>query len=231
MQFDSSLIFENSNSMKRLLSTFILLLFSAFVAHAQSEILTNTDIIEMTEAGLKAEIIADKLKTTGSNFDVSTKALIALKKGNVADEIIALMVERSKTQPETVSEIKTENGAKVIEKKNLTATDILRSARTIAIYKDSMNPSKQALEKELLKRVEWKKINLSIVESSSNSDLAVKISFVHLSLITHRYVWRVYDKRSGTVIAAGETTSWGSLAKNLAGDIAKGLNKVLNTSN
>lgn len=214
--------------MKRIILSFSFLLFFAFSALAQSEILTNPDVIEMTEAGLKSELIADKIKTTGSNFDVSAKGLIALKKGNVADEVIALMVERSKTQPETISAIKTENGAKIIERKNLSAADILRSARTIVIYKDSLNPSKQALEKELFKRPEWKKINLAIVESSTDSDLSVQISFVHFSVVTHRYTWRVYDKRSGTVLAAGETTSWGSLAKNLARDIAKSLNKVLN---
>lgn len=214
--------------MKRIALTFIFLLFFTSALFAQTEILTNSDVVEMTDANLNAELIADKIRTTGSNFDVSAKALIALKKANVKDEIIALMVERSKTQPLQTAENKPEGGAVAAEKKNLTAAEILRAARTITIHKDSINPSRQALEKELLKRPEWKKINLSILESSQDSDLSIEIGFVHFSVITHRYVWRVYDRRTGTVIAAGETTSWGSLAKNLARDIAKNLNKVLN---
>ncbi|HQU86851.1 MAG TPA: hypothetical protein PKY59_27200 [Pyrinomonadaceae bacterium] len=213
--------------MKRILSTITFSFLFSISAFAQTEILTNSDILEMTEAGLNAELIKDKVRSTSNNFDVSAKALIALKKGSVADEVIALMVEKSKTQPQKPAESKTENALQTVEKKNLTASDILRSARTIAIHKDSLNPNKQALEKELLKRAEWTKINLSIVESHSDSDLSVQISFVHFSLITHRYVWRVFDKRSGTVIAAGETTSWGSLAKNLARDIAKSLDKLV----
>jgi len=47
-----------------------------------------------------------------------------------------------------------------------------------------------------------------------------------MSLVTHRYVFRIYDRRTGAVIAAGETTSWGSLAENLARHIAKSLTAI-----
>ena len=72
-----------------------------------------------------------------------------------------------------------------------------------------------------------KKLNLNIVRYSSDADLLIDIDYVSLSWVTHRYTYRVYDNKSGTVIVAGETTSWGSLAKNLAKDITKKLNKVL----
>jgi len=51
-----------------------------------------------------------------------------------------------------------------------------------------------------------------------------------MSWITHRYVYRIYDRRSGAVIAAGETTSWGSLAENLARHIGKDMEKIMNGS-
>ena len=78
----------------------------------------------------------------------------------------------------------------------------------------------------MLKRPEFAKLNLTITRYKDSADLYVEIGFVHLSLITHRYVYRIYDRRSGSVIAAGETTSWGSLAENLARHIAKSLNAV-----
>ena len=62
--------------------------------------------------------------------------------------------------------------------------------------------------------------------SSHNSDLYIEIGYVSLSWITHRYVFRVYDSRSGTIIAAGETTSWGSLAENLSKNIVRELKKI-----
>jgi len=104
--------------------------------------------------------------------------------------------------------------------------DALRSAKTVHIEKSTLNPSRQALEKELLKRKDWQKLNLNIVRYKEGADLRVEIGFVPLSLITHRYVFRIDDNRSGTVIAAGETTSWGSLAKNLARNICRKLNGV-----
>ncbi len=84
------------------------------------------------------------------------------------------------------------------------------------------------MEKELLKRREWQKLNLNIVRYKEGADLHVEIGFVPLSVITHRYVFRVFDSKSGTVIAAGETTSWGSLAENLAREISKKLRKSFN---
>ena len=66
-------------------------------------------------------------------------------------------------------------------------------------------------------------LNLTIQRYKNSADLFVDIGFVSGSVLTHRYVYRVYDRRSGAVITAGETTSWGSLAENLARHIAKSL--------
>jgi len=71
-----------------------------------------------------------------------------------------------------------------------------------------------------LKRKDWQKLNLNIVRFKEAADLRIEIGRVPLSLVTHRYVFRIYDNRSGTLIVAGETTSWGSLAKNLARHIS-----------
>ena len=109
----------------------------------------------------------------------------------------------------------------------LAPKEALLSAKTIAIEKSSLHPSRQALEKELLKRQDWQKLNLNIVRYKEGADLFIEIGFVPLSVITHRYVFRVYDNKSGTVITAGETTSWGSLAENLARNISKSLSAVL----
>ena len=74
-----------------------------------------------------------------------------------------------------------------------------------------------------MKRKEFQQLNLTIQRYKESADLFVDIGYVSGSWVTHRYVYRVYDRRSGAVIAAGETTSWGSLAENLARHIAKGL--------
>lgn len=210
--------------MKRTLSIILLLISPIF---AQTEVLTNADIIEMAQANLGKELIIKKINNTGNNFDTSAKALVELKKAAVDDEIIALILEKAKVQPPKSAINSNSGNSPNTEKKSLTPAEILRAARTITLLKDSLHPSRQALEKELLQRSEWKKINLVITQDTNNSDLSVRIGFVHGSILTHRYVFRVYDTRSGIVIAAGETTSWGSLAENLARNIARELKKVL----
>jgi hypothetical protein len=216
-----------------------ILLWSFAPANAQTEILTNATVIEMSNIGLDKEIILKKIGESKNNFDVSANALIELKKANVANEVIALMLEKagSKSSETTVSaqpttalpmysESQPVNLYPTSSQNALAPKDVFNGARTIAIEKSSVNPSRQALEKELLKRKEWKQFNLSIVRYKESADLYMEIGFVHFSVITHRYVWRVYDRRSGIVVAAGETTSWGSLAKNIARDVAQKLNEL-----
>lgn len=206
-----------------------------------AEILTNADVVLMAKSGLAKAIIIRKIKESNSDFDVSVKNLVDLKNAGVDEEIIETMMERTSggTRGKTSIETKTETiGGTVsttetvsIEKKPLANVGdpkaILRAAKTVAIEKSTINPSRQALEKELLKRRDWQKLNLNIVRYKDGADLRVEIGRVPLSLLTHRYVFRVYDNRSGTIIVAGETTSWGSLAKNLAKHISTKLSSVL----
>lgn len=221
--------------MNKLKIIFALCVFSISV-FSQTETLTNLEIIEMSNVGLGKQLILSKINTSNSEFDVTTKGIIELKKANVDEEIIAKMLEKSesKRQRFTQSEEKkvTVGTSSLIDKptnfgNSLTPSDMLKNAKTIALTKDSIHPNKQNLEKALLKRADWNKFNLSITEYKETADLFVEISFVHFSIISHRYVYRIYDRRSGTVLAAGETTSWGSLSDNLSKHIVKSLNGVL----
>ncbi len=208
----------------------LILSFFAVSVFAQTETLTNAEIIEMSASGLGKALILQKITATNGKYDVSVKGLVELKKANVDDEIIEKMLEKSKIQPEVSKEISTNQPTQnpIQNQKTLTPKELLLSAKTLVISKDSINPSIQSLEKQLLKRPEWKRINVAITEDRANADLSLQISFVHLSLITHRYTYRIYDRRTGILIAAGVTTSWGSLSVNLASSIAKSLDKILN---
>ena len=217
--------------MKHFLTLIFIFGFSITV-FAQTETLTNSEIILMTKSGLSSELIIRKIKDSNGKYETTTNALIELKKAGVSDEVIALMLDNKAVNPPPIVEntqvYSDSNSTKSTTHIILEPKEALLSAKTIAIEKSSLNPSRQALEKELLKRQDWQKLNLNLVRYKEGADLFIEIGFVPLSLITHRYVFRVYDNKSGTVIAAGETTSWGSLAENLARSIAKSLGKVLN---
>lgn len=217
-----------------MLKSFFILIILAAAAAAQTEVLTNETVIEMTQAGLGKQIILTKIRTTEGDYDVSAGGLIALKKAGVEDEVIELIFERSRAAPPApVSGPGPEPSAVPVRAVRLpdvmpvgSPREALASAKTIALEKSSLHPSRQALEKELLKRAEFRKHNLTITRYKEEADLYVEMGYVSGSLVTHRYAYRIYDRRSGAVLAAGETTSWGSLASNLAKHITRSLNEI-----
>lgn len=202
----------------------------------QSEILTNSSVVDMTKAGLSTDIITAKIGSTANRFDTSTGALIELKNAGVEDEVIRLMMQRAEARlpgiPPRDAETRIAEAAEAeaAEPGSTSAIvdprEALARAKTIAFHKSSANPSRQNLEKALLKNADFKARNLTILRYKEEADLFVEIGFVSGSWITHRYVYRIFDRRSGAVLAAGETTSWGSLADNLARHISRSLKEV-----
>jgi hypothetical protein len=206
---------------------FLAVFCTSIVVSAQTESLDNQTVIGLTRSGLSVGIISKKIMTSRPAFDVSAAALIELKKAGVDDEVITLMMERSETVVPPVAGVTNTSALAELDATRgggyVTRATVLGSAKTIAFGKSSLQPSRQALEKELIKRPDFQKLNLTILRYKDQADLFVDIGYVSGSWLTHRYVFRIYDRRSGAVIVAGETTSWGSLAGNLARHIAKGL--------
>lgn len=221
--------------MKQAIYLCLIFVCTTFAVFGQDEILTNNEVILMTKSGLSKDLIVRKISGSKGNYETSAQSLIELKKSGVADEVIELMLERQNAVVESAAaENKTSSKSSSLSADNsnahivLESKEALRAAKTIAIEKSSLNPSRQALEKELLKRKDWQQLNLNIVRYKESADLYVEIGFVPLSILTHRYVFRIYDRKSGTIVAAGETTSWGSLAENLARQISKKLTAEIN---
>lgn len=221
----------------KFISTLLFLLICASAVFAQTETLTNAEIVEMTRAGLGKQIILHKIASADGNFDISAKALIELKKSGVEDEVIQGLIEKNRATPVNAASRQQQTIApqsqpadvenkSPVENKAVAPGEALRTAKTIALVKSSMHPSRQALEKELMKRADWRKLNLTLVRYKESADLYVEIGYVSLSWLTHRYVFRVYDRRTGAVLVAGETTSWGSLAGNLAREISQKLGAI-----
>lgn len=62
-------------------------------AQSTAPALTNKDILEMMKAGLAADIIVAKIKSSETNFDTSPTALGELKAASVPDSVILAMVK------------------------------------------------------------------------------------------------------------------------------------------
>ncbi|MEW6208778.1 MAG: hypothetical protein AB1631_10450 [Acidobacteriota bacterium] len=70
----------------------------------EEESLTNESIISLVKAGVDDDLIVEKIRSSKTNFDLSTQGLIALKKSGVSKRIIQVMmstdVETKPSQPD-----------------------------------------------------------------------------------------------------------------------------------
>ena len=84
---------KKNNFLLVCLLAFSFCLATAGGAFAQNETMTNEEVITLAKAGLNQSIIIDKIKTTKTNFDLSTDSLIKLKQAGVSDAIVTAMLE------------------------------------------------------------------------------------------------------------------------------------------
>lgn len=59
------------------------------------EVLTNAAIVSLTQANMGETLIISKIRASSCSFDVSTNALLSLKKSEVTDAVIQAMIEVS----------------------------------------------------------------------------------------------------------------------------------------
>jgi len=59
----------------------------------QAEVLTNESVLQLVEVGLGDEAVVAKIGNSENSFDVSTDALIALRKAGLSSAVIAKMID------------------------------------------------------------------------------------------------------------------------------------------
>ncbi len=71
----------------------VFLFVSALPALGQEdvEVLTNADVVRLTESGLPASVIVAKIRTSWTDFDTSVDALVALSEANVDPAVLEAM--------------------------------------------------------------------------------------------------------------------------------------------
>lgn len=80
-------------SIKRITVLFVIIaVLSMAVYVVAEEVLTNETVVKMVKAGLEDSIIINKVKNSKNNFDLSTDAIIELKKQGVGGKVIEAMM-------------------------------------------------------------------------------------------------------------------------------------------
>ncbi|MBC7795755.1 MAG: hypothetical protein H7Z37_02655 [Pyrinomonadaceae bacterium] len=221
----------------KILTVIFLTLFVSTV-NAQTETLTNAEIITLSNAKIGKAVLLLKIKTSNTNFDVTAKEIIKLKTADVDDDVILAMlaasndseklatknVESTNVGKTKISEV-APKPQRAVEYK--TPSELLRDAKTIFFKKTSNYPSLQDLESSLLKNSRsqrWQRFNLTITRYEADADLILQISN---EFLTH-YNFRVVDVKTGRVItASGVTSLGGALSGNVADKLLKRFEEVI----
>jgi endonuclease III-like uncharacterized protein len=75
------------------------------VAQGAPKFLTNDDIVSMVKAGQDESTVLSAIQTQGTDFDVSAKALLQLKKSGVPKKVIDAMISAVKDQKEAAAAV------------------------------------------------------------------------------------------------------------------------------
>lgn len=68
--------------------------------------ISNSDVIEMSKAGLAPAVIISKIRTSRGSFDTELEALKALTDAGVSDQVIAAMIDHQSAEEKPKAEIK-----------------------------------------------------------------------------------------------------------------------------
>jgi hypothetical protein len=82
-------------------------------AQSAPKFLTNDDIVSMVKAGQDVDTVLSTIQTQGTDFDVSAKALLQLKKSGVPKKVIDAMIGAVKDQKEAAAAVLSAAQAKV----------------------------------------------------------------------------------------------------------------------
>ncbi|MBK6829389.1 MAG: hypothetical protein IPG92_00965 [Flavobacteriales bacterium] len=70
----------------------VLLFYMSLNSAKAQEILTNQHLMQMAELGMGEAIILSQIENSNNDFDVSTSALMALKKAGLSDAVLAKVI-------------------------------------------------------------------------------------------------------------------------------------------
>ena len=69
------------------------------VSAASEEVLTNADVVAMVKGRLRVDIVVQKIEQSSTAFDLTTNALLELKKAGVPDVVVSKMLKRRVGKP------------------------------------------------------------------------------------------------------------------------------------
>jgi hypothetical protein len=197
-----------SGSLCALISVLIVLL-PEVRAGAQSSEVTNQDVLDMTKAGLSANVIADKISSTPCRFDTSIAALASLKSAGVDDDVLSAMIRcHPPAAPHDKPYVWIGANEEWIAHSKSTSSITKATVQTHSEYADATRGLSERCR------------DVIITNSPSDADYAVTIERYNAGhFLTQRNRFSVFRARDGNLVLSNTTT----LLKNAATDICKAI--------
>jgi|GEM_PF-773487 len=133
---------------RKLILATVLAAFCAAIGAAQGapKFLTNEDIVAMVKGAQSEDAILNAIQTQGTDFDVSAKAVLALKKSGVSKKIIDAMIGAVKDQKEAAAAVISSAQAKVAaeeaeDKADAARAEAARQQRAATMTASPANPA------------------------------------------------------------------------------------------
>ena len=89
-----------------LLSLFLVVACNTATFTQEASLLSNADVVEMSNAGLAPAVIISKIRTSRGKFKTDLESLKALTESGVSEQVIAAMIEKQSVEETPKAEIK-----------------------------------------------------------------------------------------------------------------------------
>ena len=163
------------------LTALVVVLLAAVPCAQGSHSLTNDDIMEMVRAGLSTDIVLETIESVVDiHFDLSPRALVALKTAGVANEVIeAMQAEAGARENEAGSAV----SVPVPEKSDLLIGSrdpevVLRHFRTMLV--DASQASffgSDQMKAALREEDDFERLGITLVDDPSVADVVLEVGY------------------------------------------------------
>lgn len=199
-----------------------ILLFCSSLAFAQAP-LTNQDIIDLHKAGLSAEVVITKIKSSPTTFDTSVQALQELKKVGVDDSVILVMMGATPKGKSAEASVVTPVPPII------PATPVLKfPPRGTYKHKKEIQTEYDRFKDTTYVRLRYLNVStglterISIVATYSYKGTTPSVpENINLGFFSYSKEWRFLRDRGFIVIADGERLDFGQ-AERVSSDIHRG---------
>jgi hypothetical protein len=191
-------------------------------AIAQSQALTNQDVLDMEKAGFSASLIEIKIANSPCQFDTAISALTALKSAGVDDAVIGSMIRCAPRKPSHEKPyVWVGANQEWIARNNSAAYATASSSSAVVTSSEKATVQTHSEYSDVTRQLSVDKCPaITITNNPADADYALTIERYNAGhLLTQKNSFSIFRSSDGKLLSSN-TTTW---LKNAAADISKAI--------